>query len=95
MARRSGRAGRAHRRAADPQQLPAGEETQEFSYDFFATARDGETPPPARWNSGQSLDGKGEYKVRQAEPMGQEPVLGPARPDSGAQAEQIGSALKA
>ena len=72
-----------------PNSFPQAQEAQEFSYDFFATAVDGETPPPARWNSGPSLDGKGEYAVRQAEPLGQEPVLEPARPDSGAQAEQI------
>jgi Mn-containing catalase len=74
-----------------PNSFPQEQEATDFSYEFFATARDGEEPPPARWNSGPSLDGKGEFTVRQVEPMGQEPVLGPARPDSGAQAEQIGS----
>ena len=74
-----------------PNSFPQEQEARDVSYAFFATARDGEPPAPARWNSGPSLDGRGEYSVRQAEPLGQEPVLGPARSDGGAQAEQIGS----
>jgi Mn-containing catalase len=73
-----------------PNSFPQSEEHQKFSYNFFATARDGTPPPAGRWTSGPSLDGKGEYSVVQNEPMGEEPVLGPARPDSGAQKEQIG-----
>ena len=42
--------------------------------------------------SASSLDGKGEFTVFRNEPLGDEPVLGAARPDSGAQAEQIGKA---
>jgi Mn-containing catalase len=39
---------------------------------------------------GSSVDGKGTFSVFKNAPMGEEPVLGPARPDSGAQAEQMG-----
>ncbi|MBE7244257.1 MAG: manganese catalase family protein, partial [Actinomycetospora chiangmaiensis] len=73
-----------------PNSFPQSEEHQKFNYNFFATARDGTPPPAGRWTSGPSLDGKGEFSVVQNEPMGEEPVLGPARPDSGAQNEQIG-----
>jgi Mn-containing catalase len=73
-----------------PNSFPQEKEHQGHNYDFFATASDGSVPAPARWNEGPSIDGKGQFTVFQNEPMGDEPVLGPARPDSGAQAEQIG-----
>lgn len=73
-----------------PNSFPLSEEHRKFSYAFFGSARDGSPPPDGRWTSGPSLDGKGEFGVFQNEPMGEEPVLGPARPDSGAQNEQIG-----
>lgn len=73
-----------------PNSFPQSEENQEFNYAFFATSADGSAPPEGRWTSGRSLDGKGEYSVFKNTPMGQEPVLGPARPDSGAESQQIG-----
>ena len=63
---------------------------QAHSYDFFATAVDGSPPPAGRWTEGHSIDGKGEFTVFQNKPLGQEPDLGPARPDSSAQSEQMG-----
>jgi hypothetical protein len=48
--------------------------------------------PKGRWSQGESIDGKGQFQPTKVEPMGEEPVLGPARPDSGAQKEQMGSA---
>ena len=51
--------------------------------------RDGSPPPAGRWTSGPSLDGKGKFTVVQNEPIGEEPMLGPARPDSGAQTQQM------
>ncbi len=68
-----------------PKSCPQSEENQTYHYSFFATSRDGTPPPEGRWTKGRSIDGKGEFNVYQAEPMGQEPVLGPARPDSGAE----------
>ena len=73
-----------------PNSFPQSEEHQKFNYNFFSTSADGSPPPAGRWTQGPSLDGKGEYSVVQNQPMGEEPVLGPARPDSGAQNEQIG-----
>ncbi|KQO56689.1 catalase [Methylobacterium sp. Leaf469] len=72
-----------------PNSFPQSKEHEKFSYSFFGTAADGTVPPEGRWTSGPSLDGKGTYNVVQNVPMGEEPVLGPARPDSGAQKEQI------
>jgi Mn-containing catalase len=65
-------------------------EKSEFSYVYMGTNVNGEPPPSGRFNTGPSIDGKGEFSVIQSTPMGQEPVLGPAREGSGAQAEQIG-----
>src|SRR5205807_1899469 len=72
-----------------PNSFDQSQEKREFSYVFLATNRDGVPPEPGRWNEGRSMDGKGNFSIRQNEPLGQEPVLGPARPDSGAQREQI------
>jgi Mn-containing catalase len=72
-----------------PNSFPQDLENQEHNYDFFATAADGTVPPPARWNEGPSIDGKGQFSIFPNQPMGEEPVLGPARPDSGAQVEQM------
>jgi Mn-containing catalase len=73
-----------------PNSFPQSEENQKFNYNFFSSTADGSPVPEGRWTQGPSLDGKGEFSVVQNQPMGQEPVLGPARPDSGAQSEQIG-----
>jgi Mn-containing catalase len=72
-----------------PNSFPQSEENQKYSYSFFSTSNDGTPPPAGRWTTGPSLDGKGVFDAVQNAPMGQEPVLGPARPDSGAQSEQI------
>ncbi|MCI0756571.1 manganese catalase family protein [Teichococcus vastitatis] len=67
-------------------------EKQEFSYVFMGTDVNNVAPPEGRFNTGPSLDGKGQFSTIQSMPMGEVPVLGPARPASGAQAEQIGAA---
>ena len=71
-----------------PNSFPQAEENQNHNYEFFVTSTDG-SYPEGRWTQGKSLDGKGEYKPVRVEPMGDVPNLGPARPDSGAQKEQI------
>lgn len=71
-----------------PNSHPQAEEKQEYSYAFFSHLLDGK-PPVGRWSEGKSIDGKGEFSVVNSEPMGEKPVLGPARPRGGAQAEQI------
>ncbi len=73
-----------------PNSFSQSEETKEFSYAFFASAADGAPPEPGRWTEGPSPDGRGEFSVFQNKPLGDVPVLGPARPDSGAQTQQIG-----
>ncbi|MCW4115591.1 manganese catalase family protein [Aurantimonas sp. MSK8Z-1] len=73
-----------------PNSFPQSEEDQEHNYDFFATAVDGTPPQDGRWTHGPSIDGRGEFSVFQNTPLGEEPVLGPARPDSAAQTEQMG-----
>ena len=72
-----------------PNSFPQSKEHEKFNYSFFVSTQDGSAPPAGRWTSGPSLDGKGEFNVVQNAPMGEEPVLGPARPDSGAQSQQI------
>jgi Mn-containing catalase len=72
-----------------PNSFPQSEEDQANNYNFYATAVDGSVPE-GRWTSGPSIDGNGEFTVFQNKPLGEEPILGPARPDSAAQAQQIG-----
>ena len=72
-----------------PNSFPQGEEDQANNYNFYATAVDGSVPD-GRWTSGPSIDGRGEFTVFQNKPLGEEPILGPARPDSGVQDKQIG-----
>ena len=73
-----------------PNNVPEEHEAREYSYAFMNTSIDKEAPE-GRWSSGPSLDGKGTFSVEKAEPMGQTPTLGMARPGSGAQAEQVGN----
>jgi Mn-containing catalase len=60
-----------------PPDFPQEQEKQEFAYEFFVHS-DGEVPKDARWTSGSSVDSKGEFSVREAEPMGEIPKLAPA-----------------
>ncbi len=71
-----------------PNSFPQEEENQEFNYSFLGFQADGSEPVQGRWSQGQSIDGKGEFDSRHMEPQGEEPALGRARPDSGAQVEQ-------
>src|ERR1700712_1947248 len=72
-----------------PHSFDQNEELKEFTSPFSGPEGNGTPVQPGRYSQGPSLDGKGEYHFVQAEPLGDEPVLGPARPDSGAQKEQI------
>jgi Mn-containing catalase len=60
-----------------PPDFPQDQENQEFNYTFL-THSDGEVPGDPRWTSGPSVDSKAEFSVREAEPMGEVPVLAPA-----------------
>ena len=71
-----------------PNSFPQDQEDTANAYNFYVSSVDG-TTPEGRWTQGPSLDGKGTYTTFKNKPMGEEPVLGPARPDSGAQVEQM------
>jgi Mn-containing catalase len=75
-----------------PNSFPQEQEQQEFSYAFVNTFVDGVPAADGRWCRGPSLDGKGEFSVANAAPLGPEPKLAPPQPDSGAQAEQFSGA---
>ncbi|AKD04918.1 manganese catalase family protein [Pontibacter korlensis] len=77
-----------------PNSFPQAEENQEFNYAFVSTKindEDGaaERMKSSRWGTGQSMDGKGEFKVVPAMPKGQKPELAPPDPRGHAQKEQM------
>ena len=72
-----------------PNSFPQEQEDQQNNYNFYATSIDGSVPQ-GRWTSGPSIDCKGEFSVFRNEPLGDTLVLGAARPDSGAETQQIG-----
>lgn len=72
-----------------PNSTPTEHEATAHSYYFLNTSID-EPTPEGRWTRGPSLDGRSEFSViENVEPMGQQPSLGKARPNSGAQNEQM------
>jgi Mn-containing catalase len=72
-----------------PNSFPQEQENWDYSYVFLGFTQDGAEPPRGRWTEGQSMDGRGEFSMRPMEPQGGEPDLGMARPNSGAQTQQI------
>jgi Mn-containing catalase len=59
-----------------PNSFPQSKEHQEFSYAFMATRVTPVDPPSARWVSGRSVDGHGEFSfIPFMKPLGQEPSL--------------------
>lgn len=72
-----------------PNSFPQSEEVQGWNYAYVATGTQGAAVPEGRFTQGQSLDGKGEFHLRQAEPLGQEPKLAPPMPEGYAQKEQM------
>jgi Mn-containing catalase len=73
-----------------PDSFPQSQEDLEHSYRFYDTGVDSSPAPQGRWTQGPSRDGKAEFSVFKNQPMGEDPFLGPARPDSAAQTKQIG-----
>jgi len=55
-----------------PADFPQEQEKEEFSYTFLLHS-DAPVPDDARWTSGPSVDGKGEFSIREAEAFGGEP----------------------
>jgi len=74
-----------------PNTFPMSDEVKEFEYAFVSTNIDRPEAPDARWVSGASIDGKGEFKYVHAQPYGQEPKLGPPDLKGFAQEQQIAS----
>jgi Mn-containing catalase len=72
-----------------PNSHPQDEENRDFSYVFLGFQQDGSEPVEGRWSSGQSIDGNDTFTSRPMEPLGEVPNLGRAKPNSGAQAEQL------
>jgi len=72
-----------------PNTFPETEQVNEFAYAFVSTNIEKPAAPDARWASGPSIDGKGEFKYVYAQPLGQEPKLGPPDPQGFAQSQQM------
>ncbi|MBB6096905.1 Mn-containing catalase [Deinobacterium chartae] len=74
-----------------PNSFPQEQEVNEVAYSFISTHRDQnlEDAPQGRWTQGPSIDGKGQFELRPHQAYGQEPRLGPPRPDAFAQTEQM------
>jgi manganese catalase len=72
-----------------PNDFPQEEELTDVSYSFFTFGRDNSVPAPeGRWSSGDSIDGKGTFKLEKLEPQGEKPALKPS-PDAAIQSEQL------
>src|SRR5438309_4156509 len=59
-----------------PNSFPQSQENQQFSYAYMTSQADGSVPPSladARFATGTSLDGNGQFSVFPNRPMGQEP----------------------
>jgi len=73
-----------------PNSFPQTLENQEVNYVFLGTHIDPNAPiPSGRWTQGKAMDGIGTFSAAHAMPMGQEPILAPARPDGFAQVQQM------
>ncbi|WP_207536237.1 manganese catalase family protein [Desertivirga arenae] len=74
-----------------PNSFPQAEENQQFNYSFVSTNIENEalTYEGSRFTHGTSIDGKGEFKVVKAQPLGDEPKLGAPAPEGFAQTEQM------
>jgi len=72
-----------------PNTFPPTEQVNEFAYAFVSTNIEKPEAPDARWASGPSIDGKGEFKYVYAQPLGQEPKLAPPDPQGYAQSQQM------
>ena len=72
-----------------PNSFPQEDEAQEHSYYCLNTSLD-KPLPKGRWSEGAAYDGHGQFTAKERpDILGDEPVLGSARPGSGAQKEQI------
>lgn len=73
-----------------PNSFPQQAQYKEFDYAFISPGiNEAATPAQSRWTHGESLDDKGEFHVRKAQPYGDEPKLGAPDPKGHAQKEQM------
>lgn len=72
-----------------PNSFPQELENQEVNYSFVSTNIQQSAPPDARWASGSSIDGKGQFTFEPIQPLGEEPVLAPPMKEGYAQKEQM------
>jgi len=77
-----------------PTNFPQSEELQDMSYAFLTFGIDGVTPPEGRWSSGDSVDGRGTFRVEPMQPRGAKPNLGGAASNSACQVDQLGTASR-
>ena len=78
-----------------PNSVPEAHENLEHSYYFLNTSIDEPTPQGVWNNGGQAMDGRGTFTSKdKAEPLGQKPDLGMARPKSGAQVQQMEEGMR-
>ncbi len=72
-----------------PNSFPQAKENQDFNYTFVGTHISGQVQVEGRFTDGPSLDGKGQFNARPAEPLGGKAQLGPPDPAAFAQKEQM------
>lgn len=74
-----------------PNTFPEANQVNDFAYSFVTTSvnKEDSHATRGRWATGPSIDGKGTFMVRQAVPMGQEPMLTANDPIVYAQQQQM------
>ena len=63
-----------------PNDFPEEKQNQDFAYTFLRHS-EGAVPSDARWTSGKSVDGRGEFSEEEGRPLGSVPNLAPAPPE--------------
>ena len=63
-----------------PNDFPEDKQNQDFAYTFLRHS-EGAVPSDARWTSGKSVDGRGEFSEEEGRPLGSVPNLAPAPPE--------------
>lgn len=74
-----------------PNSFPEANQVNDYAYSFVTTSvnKEDSQSTRGRWATGPSIDGKGTFMVRQAVPMGQEPMLTANDPTVHAQQQQM------
>ncbi|MBW8683572.1 manganese catalase family protein [Chitinophaga rhizophila] len=74
-----------------PNSFPGASQVEDFAYSFVTTSinKQDSLSTTGRWASGPSIDGKGQFNIREGAPMGQEPALKATDPTTHAQQQQM------